>query len=160
MRIVRKELLLVAIMCAVVLALLPGSASATAPPWGACGASTDSGKLVRQFAPTPRLNYYLRCGDSGYGYRHLVARHGFDFEQLAAGTYRNWRDVADLAMSSIAGDPDVAKPAGAGKACLSRVIFLKNLRTNQVVRQQVVPMIIDIASGNIITAYPHGRQCP
>lgn len=105
-------------------------------PWGACGNSTAEAKEVTRYYASPRFYYYLRCGNASYGYRHILARHRADFEQLAAGTYQNWRDVADLAMDSISRDPDVAKPAGDGKGCLSRVIFLRNLRTNQVVRQQ------------------------
>lgn len=133
---------------------------AEAAPWGACGASTPESKLVRQFAVNARSNYYLRCGNANVGYRHIVARHRVDFEKLAAGTYMNWRDVADLAMESIARDPDVARPAGDGKGCLSRVIYLKNLRTNQVVRQQNFRMFVVLSTGDVITAYPDVRNCP
>ncbi|GEL19810.1 hypothetical protein PA7_36470 [Pseudonocardia asaccharolytica DSM 44247 = NBRC 16224] len=73
---------------------------------------------------------------------------------MAAGTYQNWRDVADLAMDAISRDPDKEVPAGGGKACLSRVIFLRNLRTNQVVRQRIVRMIGAVDQNNIITAFP------
>ena len=112
-----------------------------------------------------RTNVYLRCGGPRYdsnptcGYRHILARHRGDFERLAIGTSQNWRDVADLAMNATAGDPDVAVPVGGGKACYSRVIFLRNLRTNQVVSQQVVRMIVVIATNDIVTAYPATRQC-
>lgn len=116
--------------------------------------------MVTKYYASPRAYYYLRCGNADYGYRHIVSRHRTDFERLAAGTYQNWRDVADLAMDSISTDPDAAKLAGAGKGCLSRVIFLRNLRTNQVVRPQIIRMFVRLSDNVIITTYPHGSQCP
>lgn len=161
-RILRVCTVLLASMFAVLLFVGPASATPTAPakPWGACGNSTPDAKLVRQFPMNNRLNYYLRCGNADFGYRHIALRHRTDFQNLAAGTNTNWRDVADLAMEAISSDPDVARPAGDGKACLNRVIFLKNNRTNQVVRQQNIRMFVVIASGDIITAYPDVRNCP
>jgi hypothetical protein len=137
----------------------PSAGYADAPPWGACGRSTPEDKLVRQYMVNPRLNFSLRCGNAQKGYRHIVSRHLADFQRMAAGTYTNWRDVADLAMESIARDPDVAVPAGGGTGCYSRVLFLRNLRTNQVVRQQVFTMIVIVSTGEIITAYPSADQC-
>ncbi len=93
------------------------------------------------------------------GYRHILIGHRDDFERLAAGTYQNWRDVVDLAIDAISRDPDEAKPAGDGKGCLSRVIFLRNLRTNQVVRQQIIRMIVRHSDNAIISVFPHGKQC-
>ncbi len=68
--------------------------------------------------------------------------------------------MADLALDSISRDPDAAKPGGDGKACLSRVIFLRNIRTNQVVRQQVIRLIVRLSDNVIITVFPHGARCP
>ncbi|MFC5995056.1 hypothetical protein ACFQE5_12620 [Pseudonocardia hispaniensis] len=137
--------------------LCRGGAQASTP-WGACGNSTPESKEVAHYSASPRINYHLRCGNVKYGYRHIVANHRADFENRAAGTYQNWRDVADLAMDAISRDPDKAVPRGGGKACLSRVIFLRNVRTNQVVRQRIVRMIVAVDHNNIITAFPHDRQ--
>jgi hypothetical protein len=137
----------------------PTAAYAQAPPWGACGNSTPNDKVVRTFPVNHRLNFQLRCGTPNGGYRHLLDRHRGDFQQQAFGTGMNWRDVADLAMATIAADPDSAKPAGDGKGCYSRVLFLRNNRTNQVVRQQIFAMIVVVSTGDIITAYPTSRQC-
>jgi hypothetical protein len=128
-------------------------------PWGACGNSTAASKEVTKFYVNPRMYYYFRCGDANFGYRHVVTRHRTDFENLAFGTYQNWRDVADLAMDSISRDPDSAQPSGDDKGCLSRVIFLKNRRTNQIVRQQIIRMIVNVRNNDIITLYPDSRQC-
>lgn len=139
-----------------------------APPWGACGVSTDEQKQVRTFAGSGRRVWVLRCGGPKYsgepawGYRHILWRHRGDFERMAAGTNQNWRDVADLAMDSIARDPDAWGDAGAGKSCRSRLIFLVDKDTGQVVRQQIVAQfsVFREADGSdIITAYPASRQC-
>lgn len=79
--------------------------------------------------------------------------------QMAFGTYQNWRDVADLSMEIIAKDPDVTVPTMRDTTCYSRVIFLANLRTNQVVRQKIVKMIVVSGTGDIVTAYPTDRHC-
>ncbi len=142
----------------------PGTAEA-APPWGACGLNADPAKLVREFPVKPDASFFLRCGGPKYsrepadGYRHILWRHRTEFEQIALGTYQNWRDVADLAMEVIARDPDVTIPTARGTTCYSRVVFLVDLRTNQVARQQIVKMIVVSATGDIVTAYPTGRHC-
>ena len=151
-----------AVLVGLGLGLLPSTAAAA--PWGACGLSTDPAKLVREFPVKPGVSFVLRCGGPKYsptpgdGYRHILWRHRGDFERIASGTYQNWRDVADLSLASIASDPDIAAPSR-GSMCYSRVIFLLNLRTNQVVRQQIVKMIVAPETGNVITAYPADRHC-
>lgn len=149
-----------AILMALTVTLSLTSVAQATTPWGACGNSTPESKEVTKYYASPRAYYYLRCGNADYGYRHILSRHLVDFEQLAAGTSQNWRDIADLSMSTISSDPDAAKPADGGKACLSRVIFLYNIKTNQLVRQQIIRMIVRISDNTIITAFPHGSQCP
>lgn len=145
-----------------VLALLVSLASVAqaATPWGACGTATPESKEVAKYFASPRQYYFLRCGTESYGYRHILIRHRTDFERLAAGTNQNWRDIADLSMEAITRDPDAARPAGGNQSCLSRVIFLRNVRTNQVVRQQIVRMYVLNNGSNIATVYPAGSQCP
>ena len=75
------------------------------------------------------------------------------------GKFRNWRDVADFAAETVAGDPDVTKPAPAGQTCLSRVVFLIDERTGRVVRQQIVVMFINAGTRDINTLTPRDRQC-
>jgi hypothetical protein len=145
-------------------AIAPMTADA-APPWGACGVNADPAKLVREFLVKPGVSVFLRCGGPKYsrtpgdGYRHILWRHRGDFERIAGGTHQNWRDVADLSMEFIAKDPDVTMPTTRGTTCHSRAIFLVNLRTNQVVRQQIVRMIVVTGTGDIVTAYPTERHC-
>ncbi|MEV5827741.1 hypothetical protein AB0L25_19435 [Spirillospora sp. NPDC052242] len=134
-----------------------------APPWGACGRNTDPQKLVRLFTKNRVVDFALRCGGPKYsssptwGYRHILWRHRGDFERMAAGTYQNWRDIADLAMSSNTSDPDRSRHSG-GKSCYSRLLYLRNIRTNQVVRKQIFKMVVG-SNNNIITSYPAGTHC-
>jgi hypothetical protein len=169
MEVLRRRSSVGAGVAAAVLMVLSGLAAplaTAAAPWGACGTGTDESKVVVRYALNHRMYATLRCGgprwdaNPTWGYRHILARHRGDFERLAVGTNQNWRDVADLAMDAIARDPDAAKPAGDGKGCYSRLISLRNLRTNQVVRTQIIRMYIVISSGDIVTLYPHSAQCP
>lgn len=102
-----------------------------APLWGACGTNAEPDKEVRRFTA-----HVLRCGGPKYsrepvsGYRHILWRHKVDFERMAFGTNQNWRDIADLAMDSVSSDADSVVPAGGGKVCNSRVVFLNDVRTN------------------------------
>ena len=134
-----------------------------APPWGACGRSTAEDKVVRQFPNgiTLRCGGPLRGPAPRYGYRHIQFRHQQDFQNMALepGVFRNWRDVADFATETIAADPDVTKPAPGGQTCLSRIIFLANEQTGQVVRQQIVVMFIGDGTRDINTLTPREGQC-
>lgn len=160
-----KVIALTVALVATSIVLAPSSALAAAPPWGACGVNTAENKLVRQFYVNPRTYFNLRCGgpirssDPRYGYRHILRYHKTDFERMAVGTGQNWRDVADLAMDSISRDPDSAKPAGGGQGCYSRVLFFYNIRTNQLVRQQIFKMFVNISTNNINTLFPATSQC-
>ncbi|MCD2186583.1 hypothetical protein [Actinomycetospora soli] len=156
-----------AVVCAAVALLLGAPAFAAAQvagPWGACGRGTDEQKTVQTF-PAPGGQLALLCGGPRFnpaptwGYRHLLWRHKSDFEGAAGGTHQNWRDVADLAMRTIAADPDATYPARGDQTCRSRVLFLKNLRTNQVVRQVVFTMYTQNGANRINTVFPSNRQC-
>jgi hypothetical protein len=156
------------VLTAVVVLLALGllAPPAAAAPWGACGIGTDESKVVAQYLVNVRTSFTLRCGGPRYaaepawGYRHVLWRHRGDFERLAAGTSENWRDLADLVMESISRDPDAAQDAGDGKGCYSRLIYLRNLRTNQVVGTQIFRMYVVIKTGDIITVHPRSTQCP
>ncbi|MFT4298368.1 MAG: hypothetical protein QM597_01835 [Aeromicrobium sp.] len=127
--------------------------------WGACGLRTSPTKVVDRY-PGKGGTYTLRCGDKNYGYRHILQNHRSQFEALAAGTGKNWRDVADMAMTWAAKDPDkTVMNVGGGKGCKSRLLFLRNNRTNQVVRQQRFAMYYVNSSLNIVTVYPKGSGC-
>ncbi|GAA4904191.1 hypothetical protein EV188_102392 [Actinomycetospora succinea] len=156
------ELTVVLVIIGLALGVTAAPASA-APPWGACGRSTPEDKIVRQFP----AGITLRCGgpigssDPRHGYRHILARHRTDFENMAfgTGTFQNWRDVADLSIETIANDPDVTVPVGGNQLCMSRVIFLNDRRTGQLVRQQIVRMFINATTRDVNTLHPHQRHC-
>jgi hypothetical protein len=131
-----------------------GGVSAQAAVWAACGWKDSEEKLVRLFQRDRRRDYALRCGNAGWGYHHIQARHQGDFERLAEGTFQNWRDVADLSMAMNSSDPDVTLPAGGNQTCNSRVIFLVNIRNGQTVRQQIVKMYTDNGNSRINSVFP------
>jgi hypothetical protein len=158
----RRRLVAAATIALIALAVTPllGSPPAHAStPWGACGIWTPETKLVTKYHVKRHTYYYLRCGNARYGYRHILDRHRGDFQRLAFGTHQNWRDIADLAMASISRDPDRAPAPKHGKRCLSRVIFLRNVRTNQVVRQQIIRMAVRTRDHAIISLLAHSKQC-
>ncbi|OLL89861.1 hypothetical protein Ae406Ps2_6409c [Pseudonocardia sp. Ae406_Ps2] len=78
---------------------------------------------------------------------------------MAAGTGTNWRDVADLAIDSMLKDPDSLKPANGDQTCRVRVLFLRNNRTNQTVRQQQFKMFTENGSNVVRSAFPDNRGC-
>jgi hypothetical protein len=127
--------------------------------WAACGWRDKDDKLVRLFQRDHRRDFALRCGNADRGYRHIRDRHMGDFERMAAGTFQNWRDVADLSLAANSSDPDVIRPAGGNQTCRSRVIFLINVRNGQTVRQQIVRMFTDNGTSEIRSAFP-SPHCP
>lgn len=151
------------LLCASLLLQAPPEAAA-APPWGACGRSTDENKVVRVF-PSPQGPLTLFCGGPirsstpEWGYRHILWAHMKDFDGASTGTFQNWRDIADLAMETIAADPDATYPARGDQTCRSRVLFLKDLRTNQVVRQGIFVMYTQNGTNRINTVFPRNYQC-
>ena len=109
---------------AMMFTLRPEAGAQVAGPWGACARGSDEQKVVRIF-PSPQGPLTLRCGGPLYsseprwGFRHLLWKHKSDFEGTAGGTFQNWRDIADLAMQTIAVDPDSTYPAGGNQTCRS-----------------------------------------
>lgn len=149
----------------IAVAVTPGAARGQiAGPWGACGRGTAEEKVVR-VVPSAQGDLVLRCGgprwapDPNTGYRHILWRHLEDFKREASGTNQNWRDVADLAMRSLASDPDAIVPYDGDQTCRSRVIFLYDLRTNQVAKQRIFRMFTDNTTNNINSVFPARSQC-
>lgn len=114
--------------------------------------------------PSAQGDLVLRCGgprwapDPNTGDRHILWRHLEDFEREASGTNQNWRAVADLAMRSLASDPDAMVPYDGDQTCRSRVISLYDLR-KQVAKQRIFRMFADNATNNINSVFPARSQC-
>lgn len=137
-----------------------------AATWGACGVTTSTSKIIRTYDGVAGIrNVYLKCGGPKYtssptwGYRHILKNHRSDFENIAAGTAQNWRDVADVGMGGALRDPDVRGAESDGKRCFSRKIYLYNLQTGELVRTKIVRVIFRTSDAAIITAYPSSSQC-
>ena len=136
-------------------------------PWGACGVSTDDQKLVSNFHRdlataanggriVPSGTTTFKCGNKGWGYRHLLYKnHDDDYADLAAGTGQNWRDVADLALTKTLNDPTkVTFNEDKNTFCFSTKIYLLNRSSGQQVGSSIVYTIIGNQNWNVITTYP------
>ena len=130
------------------------------PPWAACGSGADTGKLVREFRHGAFQDLaagvaYLRCGTQGWGYRHLVRRHGEEWRRLASYTRSNWRDLADWAIANVLSEPDYAQPTegrGGDRFTLrARVTLTRGRRAYRTYRPFVV---LGVTDKNLVTAYP------
>ncbi len=78
-----------------------------------------------------------------------------DWENLAAIEGRNWRDIADMAMSKAHDAPDWHGPVRDGKYCHTGQIYLVNRATGTIAKT-VQPTVIVNANGVIVTASPGG----
>lgn len=71
--------------------------------WAACGAFDPEYKNVRTFylntIPYTYRPVYLKCGTSGWGYRHILSRHMTDWQNKAIYVGVNWREMADFAIT-------------------------------------------------------------
>lgn len=71
--------------------------------WAACGAFDDAYKNVRTFylntVPYTYRAIYLKCGTSGWGYRHIKDAHMSHWAGKAIYVGANWRDMADFAIT-------------------------------------------------------------
>ena len=102
----------------------------------------------------------LLCGNTSFGYRHIVLRHRTEWEHSAILTGNNWRDVADFAISTVLGDPDMVRYQPRSRAfCFSRVIYLVNIRTNRLVGTKIPKVVVSETNKRVITAYPTNTQC-
>ncbi|WP_459545561.1 hypothetical protein [Nocardia sp. X0981] len=133
-----------------IMGLTPSPVAHASFPWGACGASSPEDKVVTTFG-----EWKLLCGNDRSGYRHIQQRHMSDWENLAAIEGRNWRDIADMAMSKAHDAPDWHGPVRDGKYCHTGQIYLVNRATGTIAKT-VQPTVIVNANGVIVTASPGG----
>jgi hypothetical protein len=132
-------------------------AAPEAPTTWACESGQPASAVVHQYAHAsaqegaeqlPAGGSALLCGSTGYGYRHIQARHQGDWARLASGS--DWSDVADRAVAAALGQPErVGFRASNDTFCFSHALGDGNV-TMVVVRE---------SDGAIITAYPARHQC-
>ncbi|MGO4518931.1 hypothetical protein AB4Y89_24330 [Terriglobus sp. 2YAB30_2] len=126
------------------------TAEATPQVWGACGTSSPEDKVVAKYGKARLL-----CGNDKWGFRHIQEGHGTEWEQLAAIENRNWRDIADMAISKSLDNPDRTVNQAGGRTCYSGQIYLVNFATGAIATT-IYPSIIVLSDGRIITAFPGG----
>ncbi len=144
------KLTIVALIAATIPAGISSAPTASAQQvWGACGISTPEDKVVAKYSKAR-----LTCGNTGYGFRHIQIKHGEEWQGLAAIENRNWRDIADMAISKSLDTPDLVVPQGA-RACYSGQIYLVNHVNGQIAKTVEPTVIVD--NGVIVTAFPGGK---
>jgi hypothetical protein len=131
--------------------------------WAACRArGQDPDKVVRTFyhAPLsagfrslPAGDSVLSCGNDKYGMIHIQAKHGPDWQRIAASrwpTAGNWRYLADYAIGAALAYPErVEYNQGNDTFALYRKICTPDGR--YVFTSRVA---ISASTGKIITAFP------
>ncbi|MGV9723745.1 hypothetical protein [Nocardia beijingensis] len=138
-------------------AMVAGGVVATAPSasaqqvWGACGISTPEDKVVATYSKGT-----LRCGNRGWGFRHVQGSHLNDWQRLADIEGRNWRDIADIAIAKSMDNPDVQRSVGSDRYCYSGQIYLVNKVRGTIETTAQPTVIVNTVTGNIVTAYPGG----
>jgi hypothetical protein len=135
------------------------TAAAVAPApatWAGCGVYADPLKIVRTF---PRSKV-LRCGNTNYGYWHIYARHRSQGEAKAAGTYQNWRDIADIGMYAALSNSTVTKIRYSNDTtCFSKRIYLVDVRTGRTVGRTITRIVAGNRSNNVVTSFPSSGYC-
>lgn len=73
--------------------------------WGACGTRDPSGKVVHTYAAghPPMSSIFitrpiLRCGNGGFGYRHILKYHFTQWATIASYAGTDWRTLLDRQM--------------------------------------------------------------
>lgn len=125
--------------------------------WVACGVQDDNHKLVRTFTknggPSGR-SAYLKCGSSGWGYRHIQDRHMGDWNNIAVQIGDNWRSFADFAIEQILIAPESATyKSGNDTYAFTAPVQIRDSDGNVVSTYRPLVSVAD-ESRNIITAYP------
>lgn len=132
-------------------------AAPEAPATWACDNGEPAGAVVHEYTHVsaqegteqlPAGGSALLCGSTGYGYRHILARHRGDWARLASGS--DWSDVADRAIAAALGQPEqVGFRSSNDTFCFSHALD----------DGHVTMVVVRESDGAIITAYPARHQC-
>lgn len=138
------------------------------PTWAACGLHDSDNKIVHQYVAgrTPLGPEFLRrpnlrCGNGGFGYRHIKLRHAGDWENLAGRVGGNWRDFASFAISSSLSSPTKACIGGHNDVIYIGTIEIRS--SNGAIGERYYPKVpVGRSTNNIITAFPQKNMkgCP
>jgi hypothetical protein len=125
--------------------------------WAACGMRDDNHKLVRTFTKNggpSGQSAYLKCGSSGWGYRHIQDRHMGDWNNIAVQIGDNWRSFADFAIEQILIAPESATyKSGNDTYAFTAPVQIRDSDGNVVSTYRPLVSVAN-ESRNIITAYP------
>ena len=168
-----KKLLAVSLSAAVFgpLTTIPAQAVDMPDPavWGACpqDGAKDISKVIRTrhggpYGPPENQlgagDITLKCGTENVGFRHIVNRHGPQWQTLADIEGRNWRDIADMALTKNITNPDQTAPQDGGKWCVSSEIYLVNKDSGEVVKTKRTKTILT-DKHEVLTTFPTDDGC-
>jgi hypothetical protein len=142
----------------------------TRPPWLPCGLNDPRTKIIKTYVRAssrstdgtvfPSGVATLRCGDTKYGYRHIVLRHRDEWRTNAARSEDVWLDLADFSITAALTDPDrVTYDPRNDAFCFSREIYLVNNRTGQRVGYLIPNVVVGFGTLDVVTAIPKKEQC-
>lgn len=140
------------------------------PPWPGCGVNEKATKLLKSYKRAQIAGYAgatanLKCGnhdfrtDSGWGFRHIKARHLDQWQNEAAILGGQWMDFADWSMTAVLSKP-CYKAYQATNSTFQYIapIQIKD-RRGKVVKTIGVRVVVSKATNNVITAYPQKKTC-
>lgn len=136
--------------------------------WSACGLKTSHQHVVRTFTHraatphTPKLKKgitHLRCGDSAWGYRHILKYHGTkQYQSIANLTGDNWRDIADSAINQTLRHPEYQRYQS-GNETWAYWVTLTLRRNGTVIKSKYHSHMVSVSlHKNVITSYPSKKR--
>lgn len=134
-----------------------------AKTWAACHSnwSKDVQKTVRVLVPTTpiRNNVVLRCGTSGWGYRHMLgADQQKRWAPLAAMVGANWRDFVDFTMETTVKNPYRVSPRPSNGTINIRGIVQLKKYDGKTIYTNYPDIAADARDGRVITVIPKSTK--
>jgi hypothetical protein len=90
------------------------------------------------------------------GFSTVQGSHLNDWQRLADIEGKNWRDIADIAIAKSMDNPDIERSVGSDRHCYSGQIYLVEKVRGTIAATAQPTVIVNTATGNIVTAYPGG----
>ena len=102
----------------------------------------------------------LLCGNNGYGYYHIMARHYVEWTQKGVKSNENWREVTDYSVAEVLRSPTrVTFRANNNTFCYSREVSLVDKVRGIVVDVMHPNVVVRARDGAVITAIPTRTPC-
>lgn len=129
--------------------------------WASCVGSSAN-QLLKSYSagrvPMPSLyirTVHFRCGNSSFGYRHIDAEHGSQWQTIASKIGANWREFTDWVIEQSLTAPHSYCQSNPTDNTINYVGWVQIKNSAGVVISQYYPRIVTGKSTyNLITAFP------